>query len=255
MNKSDVIVVYTANVNGFDNLRTPACPTEHNVRYLCFTNLPIELLPRVEPWEYVALKVEGSGARTSRMPKILAHRFVPDAAYSIWHDCNYQLRKSPNEIIDEVCRDVNWMAHRHPCRTCIYEEAEVVMDACPLIPRDEVVRQISGYREAGFPEKAGLWANGFIARRHTPEVARLNEEWWRLFSAGCERDQLSFPVARRNTNTPIKTIDANVFSSPYMLYRWHAAWRDKDDNPNFWKQRDELRRQLKAASIYGFPDY
>lgn len=252
-----MIYVYTSNVSWFDNLRPPAIGTDHNVRYICFTNLPQSILPTVLPWEYRHIDiVDGSGARTSRMPKILAHKYLPDdAEYSIYHDCNYQLRVSPNEIIDLVAYKEQWAAHRHPARQCVYDEARIVMETCPLIPRDEVQRQIESYRAAGFPENAGLWANGFIVRRHTKEVAALNEEWWKVFSAGSARDQLAFPVARHKLDVPIRTIDANVFSSPYTIYRWHAAWKDKDDNPNYWKQRNEMRAQLKAMSIYGFPDY
>lgn len=251
-----MIYVFTSNINGFDNLRPPAIGTDHNVRYICFTNLPIDILPTVLPWEYMPIAIEGSGARTSRMPKILAHKFLPkDAEYSIYHDCNYQLRVSPNEIIDLVAYKEQWAAHRHPARSCVYDEAEIVMETCPLIPRDEVKSQIDRYRAAGFPEKAGLWANGFLVRRHTPEVAALNEAWWKVFREGCERDQLAFPVARHALNMPIRTIEANIFASPYTIHRWHAAWKDKDDNPNYWKQRDEMRAELKRRSIYGFPAY
>jgi hypothetical protein len=190
------------------------------------------------------------------MPKILAHKFLPkDAEYSIYHDCNYQLRVSPNEIIDLVAYEQQWASYRHPARSCVYDEARIVMEHCPLIPRDEVQRQIERYRAEGFPEKAGLWANGFLVRRHTPEVAALNEAWWNVFKDGCARDQLAFPVARHAMKANTRTLEGNVFASQYTIHRWHAAWKDKDDNPNFWKQRDELRRELKARSIYGFPDY
>lgn len=246
-----MIYCYTSLTDGFDNVRPPCVPVDHNVRYVCFTNIPN--LPRVYPWEYRPIYNAGAPARTARVAKILPHLMLPDdAEYSIYHDGNFQLREDPNKLIDILDRDHQWAAHKHPCRDCIYDEARIVMRDCPLVDSGSVERQIAGYRVAGHPEHAGLWANGFIIRRHTPEVAALNEEWWRLFAAGSERDQLSFPVARRNLNMPVRTIDADVFSSPYIKGNPHAAFKNQGDNPDFWKERSGVRRRLgRLAELAG----
>lgn len=222
------------------------------MKYICFTNVPN--LPRVTPWEYRPAYIAGKTCRSSRVPKILPHLMLPrDAEYSIWHDGNFQLRRSAEEAIHELLTDGRqWAAHKHPCRSCLYDEAEVVLRDCPLVDKESVTRQIERYREAGFPRKAGLWANGFIVRQHTPEVARLNELWWEEYSNGCERDQLSFPVARCKAGMEIKTINADVFASPWVLFRWHAAWKHKEDNPDFWRERNETRDSLaQLAQLTG----
>lgn len=239
-----MIYVFTSILNGFDNLRPPAVQEETFVKYICFTNIPN--LPRVTPWEYRPAYIAGKPCRSSRVPKILPHLMLPrDAEYSIWHDGNFQLRRSAEEAIQGLLTDGRqWAAHKHPCRTCLYDEAEVVLRDCPLVDKEAVASQVSRYRQRGFPEKAGLWANGFIVRKHTPEVARLNELWWEEYSNGCERDQLSFPVARCKAGMEIKTIDADVFASPWVLFRWHAAWKNKEDNPDYWGQRNETGDRL-----------
>ncbi len=265
-----MIYVYTSILSGFDNLRPPAVPAESGVRYICFTNVPN--LPRVEPWEfmpaYVASEHQG---RSSRIPKILPHLLLPaDAEYSIYHDGNFRLQSSPHEIIDIWLHRHDWASYAHPCRRCLYDEARVLLEHDSMegwrLQRPERARavreEVERYRARGFPEGAGLWANGFLVRRHTPAVAALNEAWWKLYAAGAERDQLSFPVARCQQGLAVETIEGNVYDSPYLQFCWHAAWLDKADNPDYRDERDGIRSRLaKLAGLTGsdggvkYPEY
>lgn len=242
--------VYTSIVDGFDTLRPTAAPANFNVRYICFTNIPN--LPRVTPWEYRPVYNIGVPCRTARVAKILPHLMLPpDAEYSIYHDGNFQLRMDPTQMFNELLNGVDWAAYEHPCRSCVYQEAEILLKE-NIGTAELVSAEIERYRERHYPENAGLWANGLIVRRHTPRAAALNEAWWKLYAAGCERDQLSFPVARHEQRTEIRTIKGNVYSSPYILFRWHAAWKDKDDNPDYWPERDQTRQRLaRLAEVTG----
>lgn len=256
-----MIYVFTSILNGFDNLRPPAVQEETFVRYICFTNVPN--LPRVHPWEYRPAYVLGDGSRSSRVPKILPHLLLPrDAEYSIYHDGNFQLRQDAQTIIRELLDGPGrqWAAHKHPCRDCLYQESSIILNHADMAEwrkqkpeaTEQIARQIERYRAMDFPERAGLWANGFIARRHTPEVNRLNELWWKEFSDGCERDQISFPVARCQAGLEVSTIDADVYASPYLVHRWHAAWKGNGDNPDFWQERNETRDRLaRLAELTG----
>lgn len=242
-----MVYVYTSILEGFDNLRPPAIPAETFCKFICFTNVPN--LPRVTPWEYRPAYMAGKLCRSSRVPKILPHLMLPaDAEYSIWHDGNFQLRQGPHTVIGELLSNHDWAAHRHPGRNCIYEEAKEVLNGCPLVDKEEVKRQMDKYRAANFPAHAGLWANGFIVRRHTPAVARLNETWWEEFQSGSERDQLSFPVARCKAGVGLNTINENIFASPWVLNRWHAAFKERDDNPDHWPERREIHGRLKELA-------
>jgi hypothetical protein len=243
--RTSVIYVFTSILDGFDNLRPPAIQPESFVKFICFTNVPN--LPRVHPWEYRPAYLAGKPCRSARVPKILPHLMLPaDAEYSIYHDGNFQLRQDPFRVIKELLDDsgATWAAHKHPARSCIYDEAAIIIRDCPLVDKDSVNKQVAEYRESGYPEKAGLWANGFIARKHTPEVAKLNEAWWELFANGSERDQLSFPVAKSRTGMEIRTVDENIFNSHWMLFRWHAAFLSHEDNPDFWPERNGTRQRL-----------
>lgn len=255
-----MIYVYTSILNGWDNLRPPLHPPESGVRFICFTNVPV--LPKVEPWEYRPFYFAGDACRTARVPKILPHLMLPpDAEYSIYHDGNLRLKTPATTVVEQLLSGHDWAAHRHPCRTCIYDEARILLSE-KIGTKELVEREIAFYRETNFPEAAGLWANGFIARRHTSAVAAVNERWWGLYSAGCERDQLSFPVARQHAGLEVNTINANVYESPYVDFFWHAAWKAKDCSIEFHPERDGIRDRLKTlAGLTGsdggvkYPEY
>ncbi len=264
-----MIYVYTSILNGWDNLRPPAVVPVGCVRFLCFTNVPN--LPRVEPWEYRPLYHAGEACRTARVPKILSHLMLPpDAEYSIYHDGNLPLRQSPFKIINELLATHDWAAHRHPARSCIYDEADIIlhhetMDGWRKQNPErapKIGEEVGRYRAAGYPKHAGLWANGMLVRRHTPAVEKLNECWWKLYAAGGERDQLSFPVARRAEGLEINTIDEVISQSPYLGFFFHAAWKDKTGNLECHEERNEIRGRLaQLAAITGsdggvkYPDY
>lgn len=237
-----MIYVYTSILNAWDNLRPPAVAPEPGVRWICFTNLPN--LPAVEPWEFRPVYGLREAGRTARLPKILPHLLLPeDAECSIYHDGNFQLKQSPMSMALQLLAEHDWAAHRHPCRRCIYREADVLLGE-RIGTRELVLNEIERYRLIEYPENNGLWANGLLVRRHTPAVKALCERWWRLFSIGCERDQLSFPVARQAEQVAVETIDAEIYQSPYMAFGFHAAWKDKPYNPEFHAQRRQIRSTL-----------
>jgi hypothetical protein len=253
-----VIYVFTSILSGWDNLRPPAISNAPGARFICFTDLPV--LPKVEPWEYRPLHPAGPAARTARVPKILPHLMLPDdARYSIYMDGNLQLKVEPQAVIDSLLAGKDWAAHRHPCRDCIYDEARVLVNE--RIGTTALVQaEIDLYRREGHPEHAGLWANGFLVRRHTPQVAALNEAWWKLYAAGCERDQLSFPVARRAAGLEVATINANIYESRYLNFYFHAAWKDQPSNLEYQSERAVVRRKLDqiyalTGSVSTYPNY
>lgn len=255
-----MIYVFTSIADGWDNLRAPeVVSNSENVRYICFTNVPN--LPCVGPWQYRPLPELGHRGRTSRLPKILPHLMLPaDAEFSIYHDGNFQLKWLPEEIIQTALISQDWAAHRHPCRTCLYDEASVLLKE-NIGTANLVEDQIARYRAAEHPDHSGLWANGFLVRRHTNAVKVLCEHWWREFANGCERDQVSFPFAQRNSGVEVNTLLGVIYESPFMNFWWHAAWKERLCNFDYVPQRRrvhadlELLKELTGLRGIDFPVY
>lgn len=235
--------VYTVTSQGWDNLRPPAVVSNsENVKYVCFTDTPN--LPNVGPWQYRPLIDLGHPSRTNRLPKILPHLMLPtDAEYSVYHDANFQLTRLPEHLIECLLDRHDWAAHKHPARDCIYEECDVLLSE-RIGTRELVEKQVARYREEGYPKHAGLWANGLLVRRHTGAVKQLCEDWWKEFSAGCERDQVSFPVARRRTVLEVNTLNGTIYESQFMNFWWHAAWKDRPCNFDFVPERKRIAANL-----------
>ena len=254
-----MIYVCTSILGGFDNLRAPLCAST-GARFICFTDNPLQA--KCDPWEFRPapqilgcretdcgdhIDVEMSvpdAARSSRLPKIIPHLFLPDdCEYSIWHDANFQLQRSPEHVVDTLLKSYDWAAHKHPARNCVYDEARVLLSE-KIGTAHLVERDVSHMRTQGHPEGFGLWANGFIARRHTRQTDELSERWWEIFAAGCERDQIAFPPALRQRGMSINTIVADVYRSPWMKFNWHSAFMARDDNPKHWAERRRMAARL-----------
>jgi hypothetical protein len=260
-----VIIVYTSILGGFDNLRPPLVPAEPGVRFICFTDVPV--LPDVPPWEFRPLHRAGNPSRTSRLPKIVPHLVLPPCDYSIWLDGNLQLRKPASEIINQEMRFDDWAAHAHPARSCVYSEADLLRllkqknpAEWPNLDAELLAEEIASYEAMGFPRNLGtLTANGVIIRKHTPAVNALNERWWKLFAAGCGRDQLSFPVALwQSQGVTVNRMRhyPDVYTSPLVRFGWHAAWKDKPDNVQYRPERERIAaRVAKLREVCGDGGY
>lgn len=248
-----MLYVLTSNLNAWDNLRPPAEESQWRaaaVRWICFTNNPLQ--SPVPPWEFRPIYDVGQACRTARVPKILPHLMLPDdCEISIWHDANFQLKLPPVDIIRHALARHDWAAHVHPGRRCIYEEGNQCIKesiGTPALIRAELNR----YNDAKYPPQSGLWANGFLVRRHTPKVKLLCDQWWRYYAEGGERDQISFPFVRRMIGVEVNTINASPWESPYAVFNFHAAWITRTGNDGYLPERARMGEKLaRLAELTG----
>ncbi len=246
------VTVYTAILGGWDFLRKPEVVDQRS-RYICFIDQPID---PVYPWEFQpAYTPFDHAGRNSRISKILPHLHF-DAEYSIFHDANFVLRGWPQAIVDEHLANHDIAMYQHPCRKHIGEEASCLRDLntkgeLPGLEGTLLDSQVTLWKHHGAP--LGLWAGGFIVRRHTPQILELNETWWQLYRDGCTRDQISFPLARHITGVEVNTLQGNIYECAELAFHWHAAWKHKGDNPKFATRQAELdckRRRLVELARY-----
>lgn len=211
------LTVYTVLTGNRSELRPPKV-IEPGVRYLAFTDA--ESVP--EPWEKVALDPRGlSAQRASRMPKLCPFRYLPDADASIYHDASFALTVYPSAILAALPAGEHIGLHWHPCRSCLYEEAEVLIRE-KIGTAALVEQQVARYRAARMPERWGLWAAGMIVRRHLPDTLHFSTKWWDEFEHGCERDQIALPYVAWSLNVrPYCISKQSIYKSPFMAYHGH----------------------------------
>lgn len=213
------IVVYTYLIGDRSEIKAPA-KVYGNCEYLSFTTADSPEPPA--PWQQVIVDPQTDNpVRESKRIKILSHDYISDADYTISHDASFTLAMDP-EVLIRHTGDSPISMHRHPCRNCLYQEADILLREGIGDPA-EIERQIREYRALGIPEGLGLHACGLIVRDHRSERVRsLELAWWKAFERGCERDQVSLPYARYITGLRVAPLPwPNVYESPAFIYHGH----------------------------------
>lgn len=186
-------VVYTVLTGEYDAL-IPQYYYNPKWHYICFTDNR-KLIENGHPfWKIVPFDSEEENiAKKSRIPKILAHKFLPDYKYSLYIDANVDIISS--RIYDAcenlIKRNSKMAGSIHDCRKCIYQE----MTECMILEKDDaenIARLFKKYKAENFPQEYGLFENNVIFREHNDnDVKKLMDEWWYMVKTYSKRDQLS----------------------------------------------------------------
>jgi hypothetical protein len=146
--------------------------------------------------------------RDARIPKIMPWLLAPGHDMYVWVDAHFALKMSLVAICRRLLGDraADLALLPHAWRRCVYQEAEAVVRLG--LDRSELVdSQLRAYRQSGHPEGWGLFATGMFAVRHLIQSLRLSLNWWDHICRFSSRDQLSLPVALRETGFQEATID------------------------------------------------
>lgn len=212
------IIVYTCCYANYEGLKEPEV-VDPSVRYIAFTDNPNL---RSEHWEICVLNdYLGSFRRTSRLPKLLPHLYLPDHDFSIYIDASFGWKAPDARAMITACledREIGLYRHKH--RDCVFEE----IDLCEQlgIERPELLAFYrEHYADLQLPTHAGLYENGLIVRKNTPAISALNEAWWCIYRG--ERDQLALMSALHTTGTPVNAIKQGkqIRKGPYLSYAQH----------------------------------
>lgn len=201
-------VVYTVLTGDYDNL-TAQYYYDTNWHYICFTDNET-LIKNGHPfWKIVPFDAEcENSAQKSRLPKILAHKFLKDYQYSLYIDANVNLlsKKIYKKLDELIKKQVKFAVSSHFQRNCIYDE----MLVCIQLGKDSIEKILNlcnKYKKEGFPEKYGLTENNVIFRDHNDEtVKKITEDWWYMLKNYSKRDQLSLMYICWKNNYKIQPI-------------------------------------------------
>jgi hypothetical protein len=208
--KSDKIVVYTS-IYGYKDLlmKQPKYP---NVDYICFTDCKDF---KSKTWRIIIKNGFSSNPKlNAKMFKILPHMFLSSYKYSIWIDGNVTCRQNPGLLIDRYLKTHNIAMFKHGRivngKGCIYEEASACIEF-GLDDPDIIARQISRYKEQGYPELNGLAVCRIIMRKHNePEIIEAMKNWWYEILDYSKRDQISFNYIMHKHNLRYEEIERNT---------------------------------------------
>ena len=192
--------VYTALLNGYEELNEQPVAAESSVDFICFTD-DHEL--RSDSWSLRLVEplFPTDSARSQRYVKICAHRAIPEYDVSLYIDNSVVLRRLPEEIFAALLpEDRALAAIEHSFRESVRDEfAEVARLG---LEAESVCLEQEGCYQAQDPsalDARPLWS-GMLLRRHSdPAVARAMELWYAHVLRYSRRDQLSLWFALRST--------------------------------------------------------
>jgi hypothetical protein len=190
------VIVYTVNIGGYDKLN-PAPPNcNPNIEFLYFTDGEAP-----DGWKKV--EIESGDRKASRFWKINSH-LLPPHDVSIYVDASAEWKKLPSKLINYL-EDYDIGLPPHPTTNCIYDHALKCM-TLKLGNVPIICGQVGKYFREGMPEKLGLTENGLILRKNNAKIKELNRLWWKEYSEGSQRDQLSMPYVLWKVKPKLKIL-------------------------------------------------
>jgi len=214
------IVVYTAIIDGYDELCNP--PMVDGIDYVCFTD---DENFTSEKWHIVHVPFSyRDPRRLAKLFKLLPHMLFPNYRYSVWMDGSLKLKGNFDELLKSYCLDANMTVFPHPKRDCIYDEGV----ACLRLGKDTstvIEQQLYRYRTAGYPRHNGLIAGTILVRKHNEKsVRRLMEAWWQEVDIYSVRDQLSFNYVAWSNGFEYSVLPFRLDDNKYFLWDGHRKF-------------------------------
>jgi Protein of unknown function (DUF616) len=133
--------------------------------------------------------------RAAKHPKFRPWEYT-EAPASVWIDGSCRVR-SPWFASEAIGFADPIAQFTHPDRDCIYTETAEAQTVTKYAG-EPLASQAGSYQDAGHPDHWGLWATTVIARKHTPPVKRLGDEWTAEVARWSFEDQISQPYVLRN---------------------------------------------------------
>ena len=208
--------MYTVVTGGYEPVLEQHIARQHDTDLICFTDA--EVSPdsgwQVRPLELV---LPADTNRSSRYPKLLPHRVLPDYDESFYIDNNILLTVDPAVMFERFLPEGVAMAgFAHSFRATLRDEFEEVVKVGKEAAW--VVEEQLRHYEAVDPEALDQRPvkGGFLFRRHhDPLVQEAMERWWINVLRYSRRDQLSLPIAARQVGLEIAVHEIDNHLSEY----------------------------------------
>lgn len=211
--------VYTCLFGGYEQLSSQPAAAGSELPFICFTDDP-NLVS--DTWEirHVQPLLPDDSRRSSRYPKICAHKFLPEFEASLYIDNSVLLLRRPEVLLAALLdsEDSNMACLRHSYWDSVDAEFAAVKQYS--FEHDAVLlRQIRAYSELGYDFRGTqIWA-GILLRLHLmPDVIRCMEDWFANVLQFSRRDQLSFDYVARLNNFRFKAHELDNHETAF--HRW-----------------------------------
>ncbi|CAJ1961686.1 unnamed protein product [Sphenostylis stenocarpa] len=214
------IVVASAIFGNFDEINEPTNISDYSKETVCFLMFVDEetekylrssgrlgISKKIGLWRIiVAHNLPYTDARrTGKIPKLLLHRMVPNARYSIWLDGKLELVVDPYQILERFLwrKNATFAISKHYRRFDVFVEAEA-NKAARKYDNASIDFQIEFYKNEGLtpytegklPLISDVPEGCVIVREHVPISNLFTCLWFNEVDRFTSRDQISFSTVR-----------------------------------------------------------
>ena len=209
------MIIYTCITNNYCTL--PEVMPSGN-EYYCFGDTNVS---QVGPWKIIPIEDLGDPVRTSRMPKILSHKYFDQSIYA---DASrlHLLDDKFFELSEEIFSKQNLFLLQHPHTHSYLEEcAEYVYRG--WVSEEELISYTKKIKSAGF-DFTKFFSPLCTIMWRKKEHKHLNELWWKLYNEGGVRDQLSFSTALQLSGIEYEYVYSRDFLNQFTDASPNGIW-------------------------------
>ncbi|KAK7327875.1 hypothetical protein VNO77_21968 [Canavalia gladiata] len=214
------IVVASAIFGNFDVINEPTNISEYSKQTVCFLMFVDEITEKylrssgrlgiskkIGLWRIIVARnlPYTDARRTGKIPKLLLHRMVPNARYSIWLDGKLELVVDPYQILERFLwrKNATFAISKHYRRFDVFVEAEAnkaagKYDNASIDFQIEFYKNegLTPYTEAKLPLIINVPEGCVIVREHVPISNLFTCLWFNEVDRFTSRDQISFSTVR-----------------------------------------------------------
>lgn len=222
-------VIYTSIFGSYDGLIPQ--PKFKNIDFICFTDQDFKsknwIIKKQSP------PFPNDNTRSSRVFKILPHKYLQEYDRSVFIDGNYIVKNNITQLIDRLDKSDMLVFDHNQCddaRNTVQEELNSLIKIGNKENPEVMKKQVDEYIEDGFPDNTGLVSSAVLLRNHMqPNVINTMNFWWEQLLKHSRRDQLSFNYAAWKTNLNYQYVDGDLRSNQYvkMLGKHRKNYRMK----------------------------
>ncbi|GAU42915.1 hypothetical protein TSUD_86530 [Trifolium subterraneum] len=220
MDHCDGVVVASAVFGNFDEINEPQNISDYSRKTTCFLLFVDEkteeylrssgrlgVSKKIGLWRIIVARnlPYTDARRTGKIPKLLLHRMVPNARYSIWLDGKLELVVDPYQILERFLwrKNATFAISKHYRRFDVFVEAEAnkaaaKYDNASIDSQIEFYKTegLTPYTEAKLPLISDVPEGCVIVREHVPISNLFTCLWFNEVDRFTSRDQLSFSTVR-----------------------------------------------------------
>jgi hypothetical protein len=177
-------------------------------------------------WDIVYLEKEAlPDRRTSRLPKILPYRWLPEIfKQSIYID-NSVLITSNLTKYWELLDDCDFIMFPHPSRDNVIQEVNHLIKL-QHYEHHKMREMISEYEKLGFDLNTKLGMGTILIRNHSTEIAKKQQDIWiQQVLYGSERDQISMGYSLWKSKLQYKFINNSIRSN--VDFKWPTRTQEQ----------------------------